>query len=437
MDIAYSVTGEGPAFVFVRGWVSHLDLMWNAARFHRFFSPITRDYRLIRYDTRGNGLSTRKLSTVNLDDLVLDLETVVSAATSESEPLVLFSHGLAAPIAMAYASKHPERVSRLVLDGAFLNGADLAPAITRKAFKRMLPILTRMPESVFYMLSHLTHPAEGGDHDHAVAFAKASIDGKTAQLLYALALEVDVEAEAGSIQAPTLVLHREESKAVPFDLGRKVAAVIPRAEFLALSGSAQNPWDGDSGETLSAMGRFLGHHWELPPEEPKEPQVRVVLFTDIEGHTEMMSRLGDGRGREVLREHESITREALRRSGGTEVKAMGDGFMAWFGSASRAVECAVALQRGFARRNDSAEVPFSIRVGINAGEPVEEDDDLFGESVIAAARIAAAAEGGEILVADVVRQLATGKGLLFDDVGEHRLRGLAEPKRLCRVRWDS
>src|SRR5205085_11313659 len=111
-------------------------------------------------------------------------------------------------------------------------------------------------------------------------------------------------------------------------------------------------------------------------------------------------RLGDEKAREVLRDHERLTREALFTHGGAEVKTMGDGFMASFGSAQKAIECAVALQTAFAARE--SDEPIRIRVGINAGEPIAEDDDLFGSSVILAARTAAKAEGGEILVTDVV-----------------------------------
>ena len=159
----------------------------------------------------------------------------------------------------------------------------------------------------------------------------------------------------------------------------------------------------------------------------------TILFTDIVGHTEMMSRLGDERGRKVLREHERITREVLKAHGGTEVKTMGDGFMASFGSVTKAVECAVALQRAFAERE--SDEPLHVRVGLNAGEPIEEEGDLFGATVILASRIAARAEGGEILVADTVRGLCSGKGFLFADRGEFVAKGFEEAVRVYEVRW--
>ena len=155
----------------------------------------------------------------------------------------------------------------------------------------------------------------------------------------------------------------------------------------------------------------------------------------MEGSTALTQRLGDAKAREVLREHERIVREALRAHGGSEIKHTGDGIMASFASASRALECAIATQRALAQHNESAGEPIRVRIGLNAGEPIAEEKDLFGTAVIVAARIAAQAAGGEILVANVVRELAAGKGFLFADRGEVALRGFEDPVRLFEVRW--
>ena len=114
---------------------------------------------------------------------------------------------------------------------------------------------------------------------------------------------------------------------------------------------------------------------------------------------------------------------------------MGDGFMASFSSATRALECAINVQRSFARHNETAAESRRVRIGLNAGEPIAEEADLFGTAVIRAARIASQAQGGEILVSDVVRQLVSGKGFLFADRGEVALRGFEDPVRLYEVRW--
>jgi class 3 adenylate cyclase len=161
--------------------------------------------------------------------------------------------------------------------------------------------------------------------------------------------------------------------------------------------------------------------------------LRTILFTDIVGHTEMMRRLGDERGREVLREHERITRDLLKQHGGAEVKTMGDGFMASFASVTKAMDCAIALQRAFAAHEGE---PLHVRVGLNAGEPIEEDGDLFGSTVIMASRIAASAGAGEILIPEPLRHLLSGKSYVYADRGETILKGFEDAVRLYEVRWQ-
>jgi len=137
----------------------------------------------------------------------------------------------------------------------------------------------------------------------------------------------------------------------------------------------------------------------------------------------------------VLREHERITREMLRQHGGAEVKTDGDGFMASFTSATKAVECAVALHKAFAAHNGAVTEPILIRAGLNVGEPIEEDGDYFGSAVILAARIKDQASGGEILVPEALRHMLSGKKFVYADRGEVLLKGFGDPVRLYEVRW--
>ena len=138
----------------------------------------------------------------------------------------------------------------------------------------------------------------------------------------------------------------------------------------------------------------------------------------------------------VAREHERITRGTLKQHGGAEVNTIGDGFMASFGSVTSAMECAIALQLAFAPHTEAMPEPLHVRVGLNAGEPVEEDVALFGATVILASRIAAKAGAGEILVPDTVRGLLSGKDFVFEDRGEFVPKGFDEGVRLWDVRWQ-
>ena len=166
---------------------------------------------------------------------------------------------------------------------------------------------------------------------------------------------------------------------------------------------------------LDPGGRLAGHlkgvdYLTLRQDGVAHPHIHGVT-TSPEGDVAAFhaTGLGDAKARDVLREHERIVRDALKSHGGSEVKTMGDGFMASFSAATKALECAIAIQQAFARHNESTQEPINVRIGLNAGEPIAEDDpggrgDLFGTAVNMAARIGAKADGGEILASNVVRE---------------------------------
>ena len=245
---------------------------------------------------------------------------------------------------------------------------------------------------------------------------------------------------APQVQAPTLVIHSETDKAVPFEHARRLAGAIPNATLAQYKGD-HAPNSEPSTRSSPHRGLRAG-----PPTSPhrrrrtaarRSPACARCMFTDLVGHTEMMRRLGDDKGRDVLREHERITRELLREHAGTEVKTMGDGFMASFGSVTKAMDCAIALQRAFEQHSASTPEPLHVRVGLNAGEPIEEDGDLFGSTVIMASRIAAKAGAGEILIPEPLRHLLSGKSYVYADRGETMLKGFEDSVRLYEVRWQA
>jgi class 3 adenylate cyclase len=176
---------------------------------------------------------------------------------------------------------------------------------------------------------------------------------------------------------------------------------------------------------------FLGPTPRFPPGEAYEASAfRTILFTDIVGSTALTQRLGDAAAMVVLRRHDDAVRDALRGSEGREIKHTGDGIMASFTSASRAVGCALAIQERFAEPATSDVDPsLRVRIGISAGEPVTEKGDLFGTAVQLAARLCASADPGGILVSHAVRELCAGKTLEFDAARDLELRGFPEAVR--------
>ena len=164
--------------------------------------------------------------------------------------------------------------------------------------------------------------------------------------------------------------------------------------------------------------------------------LQTILFTDLEGSTAHTQRFGDDHAMEIVRRHNAIVRHRLAVSGGREVKHTGDGIMASFASATRAVECATAIQHAFHAHNEEHGDPdIRVRIGISAGEPVQDAGDLFGVAVQLARRACDHAEPGQILVANVVRELLLGKQLAFIDRGEVPLKGFERALRLHEVDW--
>jgi class 3 adenylate cyclase len=184
---------------------------------------------------------------------------------------------------------------------------------------------------------------------------------------------------------------------------------------------------------LSAVEAFLGRVQDPPSAGAKaidDSAFRAIMFTDMVGSTEMTARLGDTMAVEVLRAHDSIIRRSLEQHGGAEVKHLGDGIMASFDDVPASVACAVEIQRELASYNERAANPVSVRIGIHAGEPVAEGDDLFGSAVQMAARICAVAQADAILVSREVTDACPDADPGFEPSGSETLKGFAEPVQL-------
>ena len=160
------------------------------------------------------------------------------------------------------------------------------------------------------------------------------------------------------------------------------------------------------------------------------------MFSDIEGSTEKTVRLGDKAWMEVLREHNGIVREHLKAHNGFEVKSEGDGFMVAFQSATKALACASAIQKALIERNERAEEPVRVRIGLHAGEVVKEGEDFFGRNVIMAARVASQAHGGEILASGVLKALLEGSDTRWGEKRTAELKGLSGEHEIWPVEWS-
>lgn len=199
--------------------------------------------------------------------------------------------------------------------------------------------------------------------------------------------------------------------------------------------NAMNTHFQDPNNSAQHMAAALSE-WNQPKKKTKETGPVTVLFTDIAGSTAMTQELGDDGAQEVVRIHNRIVRAALTGNQGREVKHTGDGIMASFDRVTSSVDAAIEMQRQTMIHNQQApNLPLHLKIGINAGEPIVEDNDLFGTVVQLSARIVDKAQADEILVSEIIKGICTGKAYTFSDKGGHEMKGFDGPMRLYEVHW--
>jgi class 3 adenylate cyclase len=430
VNIAFTTFGEGPHLVIPPSPVGGqlLQVAFDLPGRMTALERLAERAQVILYDRRGMGMSERQQIDFSTEAGMLDIQAVLDRL--ELDRVAVFGRWQAGEPPLAYAARHPERISHLVLT---------ARTTSIRPQERVRALTALMDEDWELYTNLYARVAFGWDSPDATPMAaliRASHSSESWRAAEDAIFTALPESLAGEIRAPTLILYQTDS-----DLGDQfaggLASRIANAQVLGIPGQFAAGYPNAVG--IAAILDFISTTPAAPGQPIGVPELdtsafRTILFTDIEEHTAMMQRLGDAKGRDVLREHERITREALRAHGGAEVKTIGDSFMASFPSTQKALECAIALQQAFEAQELRGE-RLRIRAGINAGEPIAEEDDLFGSSVILAARAKERAAGGEIVVTDVVRQLVTGKGFLFADRGEIELRGFEDPVRLYEVRW--
>ena len=417
----YYDVGRKPPVVFV----THSLVPLESQGLHL---TVARGRQVVYFDRRGIGYSQREVAEITEDNQLDDLAAVLSRAGLIEFDLAALGDGCS--VASRYAALHPQAVRRLAL---------MSPiARTEQGDALSTLIRTNWGLGRRAMVDLAVGEVSMENRRARVETLRRTVAPEVAAQYVELGWNWQPGPELASIVAATVVMQTDGGLRPPIDRARSIAAAIPGARLVLgkwRTGVGDTAWYNDELRQFLEGDEMPPSPDAISPATRETRGVRTVLFTDIVGHTEMMQRLGDAKGRDVLREHERITRDLLKQHGGAEVKTMGDGFLASFGSVTSAMECAIALQRAFAAHTESMPEPLHVRVGLNAGEPIEEDGDLFGATVILASRIAAKAGAGEILVPDTVRGLLSGKGFVFGDRGEFVPKGFDDAVRLCEVRW--
>ena len=422
LNIAYWAIGDGPTLIFNHPMTfSHIEQEWRTTYHREFYLALGAYFRVVRFDQRGCGLSDRSPTGYSANGFLLDLDAVLRAIGPQ--PAILASLFGGTGVAVRLVLADPARFSHLVLWSPFARGADFLELPATKLSREL-----RAVDPVDGTEAFVTLMVGLGEGERAQEFAlllqrtAASTDDGARAASY----DFDVLERLSEVEVPTLVLQPSDPRMVPANLARQVAGAVPGAELVILDGQSSLPWFGHAETYVAHLRRFvLGEQ-----AESARGVTHTVMFTDLAASTATTQRLGDTAAQDLVRAHNAIVRTALEAHSGHEVKHTGDGIFAWFSAASNGLDCARAIQQGV---TDLANPDVGVKIGLNAGEPIAEEDDLYGTAVQIAARVTDLANAGEIVCTNVVRELVAGKTYLFSEREPAALKGVEEPVRLFLV----
>jgi len=442
VDIAWVERGVGKPLVVSTGPMLPLNLGWEPGG---VWERLSQSFRVIRFDPRGCGLSERDGVFGSFHDEALDLAAVVNELGAPR--VALMGHYIGTPAAVIAMLNEPERYTHLFLHLPIPMGGDRSGMVQHS---EVSDLIDKTVENLLRLgwqhhdeaarRALLTMIAPSADENTLRNLSQMMHHYPSMNRLFGLVREMrdlDLRKELRDVEIPTLISIPSEEEG--FDggyssMGRDWARIIRGAQLIVATD--HTPVLVDNAPTISqiadALEDFIGVDEAI---RTTGEATRTILFTDIEGSTSMVDRLGDDEARAITREIEQLTHSAIRDHQGVLVKTMGDGVLAWFGAASSAVETAVQIQSQLATHERYNDV--YVRIGLSAGEPIAESDDLYGATVNQAARIMSMAQGGQILVSDLVRGLLQGRRFRFEDRGRHQLRGFRESIQIFSVDWQS
>ncbi len=438
--IAYQEFGEGPgALVFVYGWLSHVEIVWECPQWARQLRRMAKHMRVLHFDKRGVGMSDRLGTAPSLDVQMDDIRAVMDAAGVERA--MLCSEGWISPaLAAFFAATHPDRTEGLWLDGPvhYAQEQDYPWGESEAAWEEWVDtfcptwgtLRNIVPLAHEYLGDNPENEGLYGDPSFQRWLARWSRYAATPNSVEQLGRmwrETDVRPILSTICVPTAVIIPPGPDQDDVGAMEYLAAHIPGCRRLQLDRALlHDPLQME--RYVAALEAFIASARD--EEAALERRLATVLFTDVVGSTDKSVTLGDASWTALLEQHNAAVRAFLHRYRGAEVKSTGDGFLATFDGPARAVKCAQAICEAV------KPLGLEVRAGCHTGEIElmgEGGADVGGIAVHIGARVAALAGPSEVLVSSTVKDLVAGSGLVFCDRGEHRLKGVPEPWHLYAV----
>jgi class 3 adenylate cyclase len=416
--------------------VTHLEADLVEGPFADVYEALAQHHTLVRYDMRGTGLSDRDVPLTSELCFVLDLEAVVDELRMDKFPLYGLCWG--GPLALRYYAKHQNRVSQLMFYGTSFEPVSgerkRQSEVTRAVMRASWEIGSKMRIERL-----MPHGGTREDIERLARWLRLAVSSDVSEKLMELRQKRDdLPPSLAKVSVPTLVIHRRGDH-VPFSGGREVAAQIRGARFLALEGYNHLPATHEEAmELVTPVVDFLANEQNQAEALPAQVGMPItLLFVGIEGSASLRRRVGDNGDKKLLRGHFDTVRRAIESYNGKVMSHDSNGIVGSFFSASRAVGCALHIQRVMAKRNAvNSDDAVKVRIGLDAGEPITQAGDSKGATMQDARRICESAEPGEALVSNAVRQLVSGKGFKLEPAGVKTLKGLEKPVPLYKLQVE-
>jgi class 3 adenylate cyclase len=424
-DLAYQVTGGGAVdLLFPTSQAIPVDLMWDDPGWVRIRRRLDAFCRTIWIEPRGFGASQGIPTDFTTPDLVDADYTAVLDAVGCTRAAIVGSSYMGTN-AVRFAVTHPERVTSLVLVSTFAHylRSDKYPiGIPSGALDRFK--------------TRVVHNAATGDDLEVLAPSRAAdqrfrswwarchrLTGGPQALAEATfaAYAQDVRPLLPSLRVPTLVLHRRGDRSIRAEAGRFLAEQIEGSKYVELPGEDSLLFVGDTDALIDEVEEFLTG---VRSGGEGASVLTAVMFTDIVKSTEQQARMGGREWSRVSDQHDVLVRSALVRHRGREIKATGDGFLATFDGAVRALRCAREIV------GSAGEIGLGVRAGVHAGDVDVRDDDICGLAVSIGKRVCDLAGTGEVLASETVRGLVLGSDVELRERGVHELKGVPGQWRL-------
>jgi class 3 adenylate cyclase len=432
LRIAYQTFGEGPLnLVIVPGFISNLDLLWEASAFAPIFERLGRIGRCVVFDKRGTGLSERELGLGSLEERMDDIRAVADAVGMDRPALFAYSEG--GPMSILFAATYPDRVASMALYGTMartLYAPDYAQGIQPEFIEPFVHWVEEAWGSGRALRPFCQHiPDLPAVWEQLARYERGACTPRMARQILEANIAIDIRPLLSTVSMPTLVLHSTGDPIIPVERGRYIAEHIPGARYIERDADYHMLYNGSDTWFLPEVEAFFTGS-EAVSAPSTERFLATVLFTDIVDSTKQAASLGDRAWRELLDRHDTASRDQVTAFGGRVVKTTGDGVLAMLDGPSRAVECAVAI------RDALDQLGLEIRAGVHTGEVERRGDDVGGIGVNIGSRVAALAGPGEVWVSRTVKDLTTGSGLEFLERGRHRLRGIPEDWELFSLHGE-